>query len=39
MVSGWVVGVDRISPSEIMGREVLPAAVDPHAVEPSFVPL
>jgi alkanesulfonate monooxygenase SsuD/methylene tetrahydromethanopterin reductase-like flavin-dependent oxidoreductase (luciferase family) len=26
MVSGWVVGVDRITPIEIMGREVIPAA-------------
>jgi alkanesulfonate monooxygenase SsuD/methylene tetrahydromethanopterin reductase-like flavin-dependent oxidoreductase (luciferase family) len=26
MVSGWVVGVDRITPLEIMGREVIPAA-------------
>lgn len=25
MVSGWVVGVDRITPIEIMGREVIPA--------------
>lgn len=26
MVSGWVVGVDRIRPIEIMGREVIPVA-------------
>jgi alkanesulfonate monooxygenase SsuD/methylene tetrahydromethanopterin reductase-like flavin-dependent oxidoreductase (luciferase family) len=26
MVSGWVVGVDRITPIEIIGREVIPAA-------------
>jgi hypothetical protein len=24
-VIGWVVGVDRITPIEIMGREVIPA--------------
>jgi hypothetical protein len=24
-VFGWVVGVDRIKPIEIMGREVIPA--------------
>jgi hypothetical protein len=24
-VFGWVVGVDRIEPIEIMGREVIPA--------------
>jgi alkanesulfonate monooxygenase SsuD/methylene tetrahydromethanopterin reductase-like flavin-dependent oxidoreductase (luciferase family) len=28
MVSGWVVGVDRITPIEIMGREVIPAAAE-----------
>ena len=28
MVSGWVVGVDRIKPFEIMGREVIPAAAE-----------
>jgi alkanesulfonate monooxygenase SsuD/methylene tetrahydromethanopterin reductase-like flavin-dependent oxidoreductase (luciferase family) len=28
MVSGWVVGVDRITPIEIMGREVIPAVAD-----------
>jgi len=28
MVSGWVVGVDRITPLEIMGREVMPAVAD-----------
>jgi alkanesulfonate monooxygenase SsuD/methylene tetrahydromethanopterin reductase-like flavin-dependent oxidoreductase (luciferase family) len=27
-VIGWVVGVDRISPIEIMGREVIPAAAE-----------
>jgi hypothetical protein len=27
-VIGWVVGVDRITPIEIMGREVIPAAAD-----------
>jgi alkanesulfonate monooxygenase SsuD/methylene tetrahydromethanopterin reductase-like flavin-dependent oxidoreductase (luciferase family) len=27
-VLGWVVGVDRITPLEIMGREVIPAARD-----------
>jgi alkanesulfonate monooxygenase SsuD/methylene tetrahydromethanopterin reductase-like flavin-dependent oxidoreductase (luciferase family) len=26
MVSGWVVGVDRITPIQVMGREVIPAA-------------
>jgi F420-dependent oxidoreductase-like protein len=26
MVSGWVVGVDTITPIEVMGREVIPAA-------------
>jgi hypothetical protein len=24
-VFGWVVGVDRITPLEVMGREVIPA--------------
>jgi alkanesulfonate monooxygenase SsuD/methylene tetrahydromethanopterin reductase-like flavin-dependent oxidoreductase (luciferase family) len=28
MVSGWVVGVDRITPIEVMGREVIPAVAD-----------
>ena len=28
MVSGWVVGVDRITPLEIMGREVIPAVAE-----------
>ncbi|ACZ43672.1 Luciferase-like monooxygenase [Thermobaculum terrenum ATCC BAA-798] len=28
MVFGWVVGVDRIRPIEIMGREVIPAAAE-----------
>ncbi len=28
MVSGWVVGVDRITPLEIMAREVIPAVAD-----------
>jgi F420-dependent oxidoreductase-like protein len=27
-VFGWVVGVDRITPMEIMGREVIPAAAE-----------
>ena len=27
-VIGWVVGVDRIRPIEIMGREVIPAAAE-----------
>jgi hypothetical protein len=27
-VIGWVVGVDRISPLEIMGRDVIPAAAE-----------
>jgi hypothetical protein len=27
-VLGWVVGVDRITPIEIMGREVIPAVAD-----------
>jgi hypothetical protein len=27
-VFGWVVGVDRITPLEIMGREVIPAVAD-----------
>ena len=27
-VLGWVVGVDRISPIEVMGREVIPAAAE-----------
>jgi alkanesulfonate monooxygenase SsuD/methylene tetrahydromethanopterin reductase-like flavin-dependent oxidoreductase (luciferase family) len=27
-VSGWVVGVDRITPIEVMGREVIPAVAD-----------
>jgi hypothetical protein len=27
-VLGWVVGVDRIRPLEIMGREVIPEAAD-----------
>jgi len=27
-VFGWVVGVDRITPLEIMGREVIPAAAE-----------
>ena len=27
-VSGWVVGMDRIKPIEIMGREVIPAAAE-----------
>jgi alkanesulfonate monooxygenase len=25
-VLGWVVGVERIAPIEVMGREVIPAA-------------
>jgi hypothetical protein len=25
-VYGWVIGVDRIEPLEVMGREVIPAA-------------
>jgi F420-dependent oxidoreductase-like protein len=28
MVLGWVVGVDRIAPLEVMGREVIPAATE-----------
>ena len=28
MVSGWVVGVDQLTPLEIMGREVIPAAAE-----------
>jgi hypothetical protein len=27
-VLGWVVGVDRITPIEVMGREVIPAIAD-----------
>ena len=27
-VFGWVVGVDKIKPIEIMGREVIPAAAE-----------
>ena len=27
-VFGWVVGVDRITPLEIMGREVIPAVAE-----------
>jgi hypothetical protein len=27
-VFGWVVGVDRIAPLEIMGREIIPAAME-----------
>ncbi|MGH2465044.1 MAG: LLM class F420-dependent oxidoreductase, partial [Candidatus Limnocylindrales bacterium] len=27
-VLGWVVGVDQITPIEVMGREVIPAAAD-----------
>lgn len=27
-VFGWVVGVDRIAPIEIMGRQVIPAAAE-----------
>lgn len=27
-VFGWVVGVDRIAPLEIMGREVIPAVAE-----------
>jgi hypothetical protein len=27
-VFGWVVGVDRITPLEVMGREVIPAVAD-----------
>jgi hypothetical protein len=30
-VFGWVVGVDRITPLEIMGREVIPAVADLQA--------
>ncbi len=29
-VFGWVVGVDRVDPIEIMGSEVVPAAADLH---------
>jgi alkanesulfonate monooxygenase SsuD/methylene tetrahydromethanopterin reductase-like flavin-dependent oxidoreductase (luciferase family) len=31
-VIGWVVGVDRMKPLEIMGREVIPAAAELQAV-------
>jgi hypothetical protein len=27
-VTGWVVGQERITPLEIMGREVIPAVAD-----------
>ena len=27
-VLGWVVGVDRIDPIEVMGREVIPAVAE-----------
>ena len=27
-VFGWVVNVDRITPLEVMGREVIPAVAD-----------
>jgi hypothetical protein len=27
-VIGWVVGVDRIAPIEVMAREVIPAAAE-----------
>jgi len=32
-VFGWVVGVDRITPLEIMGREVIPAAAELGAAQ------
>jgi alkanesulfonate monooxygenase SsuD/methylene tetrahydromethanopterin reductase-like flavin-dependent oxidoreductase (luciferase family) len=31
-VIGWVVGVDRMKPLEVMAREVIPAAAELHAV-------
>ncbi|HET8627941.1 MAG TPA: TIGR03560 family F420-dependent LLM class oxidoreductase [Thermomicrobiales bacterium] len=34
-VFGWVVGVDRIAPLEIMGREVIPAAAEFRAGRPA----
>jgi hypothetical protein len=27
-VFGWVVGVDRIRPIEVMGRQIIPAAAE-----------